>query len=76
MATQTIEDVRLDILTEVVRLKREGKQAEASKLMKTYPMEPEMAQIAKDVYGSDFLIEAGYNLSEVEAKFGKDWLHK
>ena len=70
------EDEKINILLEVARLKNEGKQVEAGELIKTVPLKPEMAQIFKDVYGSDFLVEAGYDLSEAEAKYGRDWLYK
>ena len=76
MQTQMTEDERIDILMEVVRLKKEGKEAESEALMRTIPLRPEFAQDIKDVYGADFLIEHGYNISEAEAKFGKDWLSK
>jgi hypothetical protein len=76
MVTQMTEDEKIDILMEVVRLKNEGKETESDELFKTYPLEPDMAQIFKDVYGSEFLIEGGYNLSEAEAKFGKEWINQ
>ena len=76
MKVQMTKDEKINILMEVARLKNEGKEAEASKLMKTFPLKPEMAQIFKEVYGSEFLIEYGYNISEAEAKYGKDWLYK
>ena len=76
MKVQMTEDEKLNILMEVVRLKKEGKEVEADELIKTYPLEPEFAKNVKEVYGVDFLIENGYNLSEAEAKYGKDWLNK
>jgi hypothetical protein len=76
MKVQMTEDEKINILMEVARLKNEGKQKEAGELMKTYPLEPEFAQIFKDVYGPEFLIENDYNLTEAEAKYGKDWLNK
>jgi hypothetical protein len=39
-------------------------------------MPPYLAKIAKEKIGSDFLINGGWNLSEAEAEFGKDWLTK
>ena len=76
MVTRMTEDEKIDLLMEVVRLKNEGKEAESDKLFKTIPLEPQFAQDIKDVYGADFLIEHGYNISEAEAKFGKDWISK
>ena len=76
MKTQMTEDEKDSILMEVIRLRNEGKEAEASKLIKTYPLEPEFAKNVKEVYGAEFLVQYGYNLSEAEAKYGKDWLNK
>jgi hypothetical protein len=76
MKVQMTEDEKINILLEVVRLREEGKEAEASAIFKTYPLEPGFAKNIKEVYGADFLIENGYNLSEAEAKYGKDWLNK
>ena len=76
MKTQMTENERIDILMEVARLSKEGKEDESNELFKTVPLKPEMAQIFKEVYGAEFLINGGYNLSEAEAKYGKDWLNK
>jgi len=37
---------------------------------------PYLAQIAKDKIGMDFLLNDGWNLSKVEAKFGPEFLSK
>jgi hypothetical protein len=55
-------------------LSKEGKEDEASKLLRSAPLEPEIAKIFKDVYGADFLITGGFNLLEVDEAYGKDWL--
>jgi hypothetical protein len=55
-------------------LREEGKEEEANKLFKSVPLEPEIAKIFKEVYGSDFLIKCGYNLLEANETYGKDWL--
>jgi hypothetical protein len=54
----------------------EGKRDEASKLIRSVPLKPEIAKSAKEVYGSSFLIEGGYNLLEANETYGEDWLYK
>jgi len=44
--------------------------------MKAIPMPPYMAKAAKESIGLDFLVNGGWNLSEVEAEFGREWLAK
>jgi hypothetical protein len=44
--------------------------------MKTAPMPPYIAKVYKDKLGLDTLLSLDWNLSEVEAEFGKDWLVK
>jgi hypothetical protein len=39
-------------------------------------MPPYLAKVAKKTMGADFLINGGWNLSEAEAEFGRDWLSK
>jgi len=46
----------------------------SDRLIKTIPMPPYLAKIAKETIGLDFLINGGWNLSEVEAEYGHDFL--
>jgi hypothetical protein len=62
------------ILTRVWELRDAGKEKEAHALQATIPLQPYLAKVAKKLHGADYLIEAGYNLSEAEAAFGSDWL--
>ena len=43
--------------------------------MRTAPMPPYLAKVAKKTMGADFLINKGFILSEAEAEFGKDWIN-
>jgi hypothetical protein len=43
-------------------------------MIQHYPLPPYLAEFAKSHFGVDFLIEGGFNLSEAEEEFGKDWL--
>jgi hypothetical protein len=38
------------------------------------PLSPWLAKWAKDMIGSEFLIQQGFNLSEAEMEYGQDWL--
>ena len=68
------EKEKAAIMTKVWQLRDVGKEAEAHTLQATIPLQPYLAKIAKKLHGADFLIQAGYNLSDAEAAFGKDWL--
>ncbi|GHU57012.1 hypothetical protein FACS189442_5890 [Spirochaetia bacterium] len=66
---------RCAILAQADEMKKVGKEDEALMFtMKNYPMPPYLAKFYKKHYGADFFIEGKYNLTEVEAEFGKDWL--
>jgi hypothetical protein len=54
-----------------------GNKAEAVRILREeLPMPRYLAEFAKEFLGADFLIKGKYNLSEVEAEFGPDWLTK
>ncbi len=53
-----------------------GDEDEAERLMMKLPLAPGMAKIGKEMYGREFLLENGYNLSEANAEFGDGWLDK
>jgi hypothetical protein len=70
----TLEE-RFAIGEKALALENAGKKAESTMYMiQHYPMPPYLAKFAKSHFGADFLIEGGFNLSEAEAEFGKDWL--
>jgi len=75
--TQTMTlDEKLAISNKAIALKNSGDLDGYNRLMKTVPMPPYLAKVAKEKIGVDFLINGGWNLSEAEAKFGQDWLNK
>jgi hypothetical protein len=67
-------DEKLAIGCKAAELRKAGDNEGASRLMRSIPMPPYMARVAKKTMGADFLIKGGYNLSEAEAEFGPDWL--
>jgi hypothetical protein len=73
--TMTIEE-KLAISNKAFELLDAGDREGYSRLIRSAPMPPYLAKIAKDKMGADFLINGGWNLSEAEAEFGADWLHR
>jgi hypothetical protein len=69
-------DEKLDISLKAIELRKAGDEEGYMRIMKTIPMLPHMAKGIKKVFGSDFLIKMGWDLSEAELEFGSDWLNK
>jgi hypothetical protein len=69
-------DEKLAISCKAAALREAGDEEGASRLIRTAPMPPYLAKVAKEKIGVDFLINGGWNLSEAEAAFGPDWLSK
>ena len=75
--TQTMTDEeKVDKAYQSCLLKQAGDIEGASRLLRSIPMPPYLAKVAKEKIGADFLIDGGWNLSEAEAEFGRDWLTK
>jgi len=73
--TQTMTlDEKLAISMKAIALSKAGDEEGYDRLIKSIPMPPYLAKIAKETIGLDFLINGGWNLSEVEAEFGPDFL--
>jgi phenylpyruvate tautomerase PptA (4-oxalocrotonate tautomerase family) len=75
--TLTKEELKADLAIRVqaIALENEGKHEEAIAILKAnFPLEPWAAKIWKEKVGLDFLLHSGWNLSLVEAKYGKEWL--
>jgi len=71
--TMTLDE-KLATSNKAFTLLEAGDEEGFSRLIRTIPMPPYLAKVAKDKIGADFLINGGWNLSEVEAEFGPDWL--
>jgi hypothetical protein len=67
-------DEKLAISCKAAELRNAGDHDGYIRLMKTSPMPPYIAKVMKEKMGVDFLINSGWNLSEAEAEFGKNWL--
>jgi hypothetical protein len=73
--TMTLDE-KLAISNKACALWHSGDKEGFHRVIKTAPMPPYLAKVAKEKMGVDFLINGGWNLSEAEAEFGHDWLSK
>ena len=73
--TMTLDE-KLAISMKACALYKAGDEEGASRVIRTAPMPPYLAKVAKKTMGADFLINGGYNLSEAEEEFGRDWINK
>jgi len=69
-------DEKLAISRRAFELLDAGDREGYSRTIRTAPMPPYIAKVMKEKMGTSFLIEGGWNLSEAEAEFGRDWLSK
>jgi len=73
--TMTLDE-KLAIGCKAAALWDAGDEEGGSRLLRTIPMPPYLAKVAKEKMGVDFLIIGGWNLSEAEAEFGNNWLSR
>ena len=73
--TMTLAE-KLAISNRSIALKKAGDIEGSDRLMKSIPLTPYLAKIAKEKVGTDYLVNSGWNLSEAEAEFGKNWLNR
>ena len=73
--TQTMTlDEKFAIGRKAFELLDAGDREGYSRLTRSIPMPPYLAKIYKEKVGVEELIKSGWNLSEAEAEFGKNWL--
>ena len=51
-----------------------GDKHEQGRLIRQIPLAPHLAKAAKDIWGKEFLLQEGYDLSAAEAAYGSNWL--
>ena len=73
--TMTLDE-KLLISNKAGALLKAGDDAGYMRVMKTAPLPPYIAKVIKEKVGSAYLLNSGWNLSEVEAEFGSDWIGK
>jgi len=71
--TMTLDE-KLAISCKAAELRKAGDKEGADRLLMTAPLPPYIAKVIKEKVGLDCLLKLGWNLSEVEAEFGSDWL--
>ncbi|MDR1468030.1 MAG: hypothetical protein LBT00_01910 [Spirochaetaceae bacterium] len=67
-------DEKFAVLMKVDEQLKAGNKTEAVRMTLELPMPTYIAKVVKQYLGADFLVKGGYNLAEVEAEFGPDWL--
>jgi hypothetical protein len=73
--TMTLDE-KLAISNKACALWEAGDKEGYDRLTKTIPLPPYLAKVIKEKVSLDVLLNGGWNLSEVEAEFGRDWLSK
>jgi len=73
--TMTLDE-KLAISNKAGSLLKAGDDAGYIRVMKTAPLPPYLAKVIKDKVGLAYLLNSGWNLSEVEEEFGSDWLSR
>jgi hypothetical protein len=68
------DEEKIDIAYQSTLLRQAGDEEGASRLLMTMPLPPYLAKVIKEKVGLDCLLNLGWNLSEVEAEYGHDWL--
>ncbi len=53
-----------------------GDREKFLEISKKVPVPPEVAMAFKEGFGADFMINSGFDLSEAEKEYGKDWLSR
>ena len=71
--TMTLDE-KLAVSNKAFELLDAGDREGYSRLTRSIPMPPYLAKIYKEKVGVEELIKSGWNLSEAEAEFGKNWL--
>ena len=67
-------DEKLAVACKAAALDDAGDKGGSMRLSKTMPMPPYLAKVIKDKLGLDVLLQLGWNMAEVEAEFGVNWL--
>jgi hypothetical protein len=73
--TMTLDE-KLAISNKALDLLDAGDREGYDRLMKLIPLPPYLAKVMKEKVGMEFFTRYNWNLSEVEAKFGPDYISK
>ena len=69
-------EVDLELLEQINEARQSGDHERFLKLSKQMPLPAEVAMAYKKSFGTDFITNSGFNLSEAEKKYGSDWLSR
>lgn len=75
MGTMTPEE-QARLLQEAHRLSDNGDEEGSRAIYRTIPIPADLLKLIKDGFGPEILKRIGYNYSEAEALYGKDWLDR
>lgn len=75
MAQLTNSEVS-EILRESHVARERGDINEWMRLSQKLPLDPDLAQAAKELFGAEVFKTLGFNLSAVEEKYGPAWLDR
>jgi hypothetical protein len=73
--TMTLDE-KLAIGCKAAELIEAGDEEGASRLIRTIPLPPYIAKVMKEKVGIEFFTRYNWNLSEVEAEFGPDYISR
>jgi len=73
--TMTLDE-KLAISNKACKLLEAGDEEGYDRLTKTIPLPPYIAKVMKEKVGMEFFTRFNWNLSEVEAEFGPDFISK
>jgi len=73
--TMTLDE-KLAIGCKAAELIEAGDEEGASRLIRTIPLPPYIAKVMKEKVGNEFFTRYNWNLSEVEAEFGPDYISR
>ncbi|GBU26526.1 hypothetical protein R84B8_00036 [Treponema sp. R8-4-B8] len=71
--TMTLDE-KLATLNRAIELKKSGDREGYERLTRTVPLPPFLAKVMKEKVGMEFFTRYKWNLSEVEAEFGPDYI--
>ena len=72
---QMTHDERVDVIAKSLEAAKRGDHDEEVRLIQQhFPLSPHLAKVAKEMWGADYLRNSGWDLSEAEAEYGKNWL--
>ncbi len=75
MAKLTMEETT-EIIRASLKAAHEGNYEEERRLLRMLPLAPHLAMAGKEVYGAEYMKNAGYDLSEADEEFGEGWLDR